>query len=145
MLRDARGVDRVAAARVRDLPHPDAVPEHAALPPDGGGRAAAPPGLVALRHRALRVPAEADDSGAARGGGWVDLPASLRLRIHLGAAAEARDGGGAVSGHVAALQAEQLAVEVPHRATDHPCRMDAARAAHPVAAPRPPRSPRPGG
>ena len=38
-------------AGVRDVPHPDALPGHAAVPPDGGRGAAAAPGLDAATTR----------------------------------------------------------------------------------------------
>ena len=44
-------LDRGEPARVRHVPHPDALPGHAALPADGGGGPAAAPGLDPLRHR----------------------------------------------------------------------------------------------
>ena len=44
-------VDRGKSAGVRDLSHPDALPGHAAVSPDGSGGPAAAPGLVACTTR----------------------------------------------------------------------------------------------
>ena len=91
-LRPNRRVDRGEPARVRDVPHPDALPRHAALPEDGGRRAPPPPGLAPLRHRARRLPPGAHDPRAARRGLRLVLPAPLLGALDLAAEAARPDG-----------------------------------------------------
>ncbi len=73
--------------RVRDVPHPHALPGHAAVPPDGGRGPPPAPGLGPLRHRPRRLPPAAHDARGARRRLRVVLRAPLLARVDLAAAA----------------------------------------------------------
>src|SRR4029079_8426422 len=127
-----------------------AVSEHASLSPDGGGRAVAPQGLVALRHGALRVSSEAHDAGGARGRLRRALSAPLLARVDLGAAPARSHSRCSLSRYGGPLQTDESAVAPAHSKPHGPLRVEAARArdaASPPALPRAARArgPRPRG
>ena len=107
--RDGR-MDRREPAGMRDLPHPDAVSRDAAVPADGGGGAAAAQELVAVRHGARRVSAQAHESRTARRGIRLVLPASVLAPLDLAAPAGGCARGHPLPGDVVSLQTLELAL-----------------------------------
>src|SRR5262249_24958047 len=95
------------------------VPGDAAVRADGARGPAAAQGLVAIRHGPRRVPAQAPDGRAARGGVRLVLPPAVLARVDLAAAAGGPGGGAAVPGAVLPLQAlEPLLVHADPRPAD---------------------------
>src|SRR5688572_21770131 len=82
---------------MRDLPHPDAVPGHAAVPPARRARSHPASGLGQVRHRARRLPAEAHELRRARSWLRVVLRPVVLARVDLEAAAERQQGSARLS------------------------------------------------
>ena len=99
-------VDRGEPAGVRDVPHPDALSRHAAVPADGGRGPAAAPRLDALRHGARRLPAAAHDARASWTQGYaLVLPAAVLARARSGGAGRTTGAPCRLPGDVVPLQA----------------------------------------
>ena len=109
-LRGDGRLDRGGAAGVRHVPHPDALPGHAAVPADGVRGAAPAQGLVAVRHGARRLPPPAHDAGGAIRGLRLVLRAAVLARLDLAAATRRLACGAAVPGDVVPLQAVEPAL-----------------------------------
>src|SRR5258705_5911923 len=90
-----------------DLPHSDALSGHTIVRADGARRATAAQELGVVRHRARRVPAEADDPSAI--GRWLRmvLPTVILTSIDLAAASARLAKCAAIPGNVVPLPAIQ--------------------------------------
>src|SRR5262249_23419347 len=98
-------LDRAGPPRVRDLPHPHAVPGHADVPPDGCRGPAAPQGLAALRHGPRRLPPPPPVARGARTGLRLVLRDALLAPIDLATQAGRRARRAGLPGDVVPLQA----------------------------------------
>src|SRR6476620_11292255 len=103
---------------MRHVPHPDAVPGHAAVPANAVRRPTAAHRLVALRHRPRRLSTETDDGAATGGRVRVVLPKAILAHVDLAAAAGRLAGGAGVPGDGLPLQAVELAVAPAHPEAD---------------------------
>src|SRR5690606_4199954 len=122
-------------ARVRDVPYPHALPGHAVVRAARTRRAHRAQGLAALRHRARRLRAEADDRGAAPRRLRVVLPAPVLAPLDLAQATEGLARGPGVPRNVVSLQAlEPLLAPADPLATDR-ARLASADRAEPAKAP----------
>src|SRR5688572_1955510 len=121
-----------------DLSHHDAVPRDAAVPADGGGGAAAAPGLVAVRHGTRGLPPEAHDVRATGGRVRVVLPPAVFAPLDLAPAPRRPPGRPRVPGDVVPVQARQLALARPHPA---PAGVEGVAPARGTHAPAPPAVP----
>src|ERR1700687_4610409 len=90
---------------VRALPHPDAVPRDAALPPNGIGRPPAASRLESLRYGARGIPPEAHVAGRLGARLRLVVRAPLFAQFHLAAQARRLACGSALSGNVLFIQA----------------------------------------
>src|SRR5262249_19954683 len=112
---------------------------HAALRADGARRKIVASRLDALRHGARRLPAEADERGAARRRLRLVLPAPLLPRLDLAPPAERPLRRPPLPRDVLSLQAQQWAVVLADPAAPRPRGLVAARrvdAAAPLEVPR---------
>src|SRR5688572_19622491 len=89
---------------MRDLPYPDAVPGHAAVPPARNARSHPASGLGQVRHRARRVPAEAHELRRARSWLRVVLRPPVLALVDLEAPAERQQGSARLSRDELSLQ-----------------------------------------
>src|SRR5689334_7269716 len=106
-------MDRAEQARMRDVPHPHAVPRHTAVCADEARRATAARKLDAIRHRERRVPSQAHDVPEIDGWLRVVLRAAVLTRVDLAAASTRLARGARVSWDELSLQAGQLALADP--------------------------------
>ena len=98
-------MDRSEPPRMRDVPHPDAVSGHAAVPAARSARAHPASRLGQVRHRPRRLPAEAHELRGARSWLRVVLRQAVLARVDLEAPAERQQGGARISRDELSLQA----------------------------------------